>query len=174
MYVGDNPQSESTWEPLVKLIWKKLDHGKHRYVILSGIVTLLNYVLNDILVFYIFFIKMTMKIWMKLIRIRRRFLWGSVKGESKISWVRWYEPKKAGGLGVKDIQMVNLALALLDKWRWRLLEGASGIWADILFVIYGHSIVTSLHGGRALWSRYVSLWWKGVSLIGSKKEKPLN
>lgn len=81
---------------------------------------------------------------------------------------------KTGGLGVKDIHMVNLALALLDKWRWRLLEGAFGMCVDILFVIYGHSTVTSLHGGRALWSRSVSLWWKGVSLIGSKKENPIN
>ncbi|PNX79587.1 ribonuclease H, partial [Trifolium pratense] len=35
-----------------------------------------------------------------------------------------------GGLGVRDLRMVNLAL--LGKWRWRLISGAGGLWKDIV------------------------------------------
>ncbi|MCI24373.1 cytochrome P450 [Trifolium medium] len=40
------------------------------------------------------------------------------------------KPKNKGGLGVRDLRSVNLAL--LDKWRWRLLFEGQGTWRDIL------------------------------------------
>lgn len=60
----------------------------------------------------------------KIVRIQREFLWGGTEGSRKISWVSWkvvYHPKDIGGLGVRDVRLVNLSL--LAKWRWRLLEG---------------------------------------------------
>lgn len=54
------------------------------------------------------------------------------------------------------------------------MSGASGLCNNILFARYGHSIVTSLRGGRSARSRSMSYWCKGVSLIGSKKENPHN
>jgi hypothetical protein len=41
-----------------------------------------------------------------------------VRGGNKISWVKWsvvYQNKSQGGLGVRDIKIVNLSL--LAKWR---------------------------------------------------------
>lgn len=41
-----------------------------------------------------------------------------MKGESKIVWVKWedvYKPKKLGGLCVRDLWLVKLAL--LGKWK---------------------------------------------------------
>ena len=51
-------------------------------------------------------------------RIQREFLWGSVGGGKKISWVKWdlvCTHKSKGGLGVRNVKMVNLSL--LAKWR---------------------------------------------------------
>ncbi|CAK8573872.1 unnamed protein product [Lathyrus sativus] len=88
-------------------------------------------------------------------------------------WVKWSNVcrhKKSGGLGVRDLRMVNLAL--LDKWRWRLMSGASGLCFDILFSMYDYSVVTSLCKGQSVKSHSISSWWKEVSLLGSKKDNP--
>lgn len=69
--------------------------------------------------------KMPVKVWRKTVRIQRRFLWGGVKEDSKISWVSWVnvcKPKSKDGLGVRDLLCVNLSL--LAKLRWRLITGA--------------------------------------------------
>lgn len=110
---------------------------------------LLNFVLNAIPIFFLSFLKIPVKVWKKIMKIQKRFLWRGVKGESKISWVKRvviYKPKKLGHLGVCDLQLVNLDL--LGKWRWRLLSGAFGIWSDILTARYGVDPMTSILCGR--------------------------
>ncbi|MCH87828.1 ribonuclease H protein, partial [Trifolium medium] len=86
--------------------------------------------------------------------------------ERKIHWVSWAnvcKPKADGGLGIRDHKVVNLAL--LGKWRWRLLCGGQGIWKDILLERYG-SLYPSLHlGGRPSWG---TSWCKDVSLLGAQ------
>ncbi|MCI57449.1 ribonuclease H protein, partial [Trifolium medium] len=80
--------------------------------------------------------------------------------ERKIPWVSWTnvcKPKTDGGLGVRDLRVVNLAL--LGKWRWRLLCGGQGIWRDILLARYG-SLYPSPHlGGRPVGFRGTSSDW---------------
>lgn len=72
-------------------------------------------------------------------KIQRRFLWGDVKRGYKVVWVKWdvvCKLKKFGGLDVRDLRLVNMAL--LDMSRWSLLSGASGIWHDTLITKYGY------------------------------------
>lgn len=76
------------------------------------------------------------------------------------------KPKKLGELVFRDLQLVNLAL--LDKWRWRLLSGASNIWRDILVVRYGVTHMISILDGRVGRRRFASSWLIGVSLLVSK------
>jgi len=40
-----------------------------------------------------------------------------------------------GGLGIRDIRKFNLAL--LAKWRWRLVSDEEGRWKDLLVSKYG-------------------------------------
>ena len=40
------------------------------------------------------------------------------------------QPKCNGGLGVRDIRLVNLSL--LAKRRWRLLQNEEGLWKEVL------------------------------------------
>jgi len=58
--------------------------------------------LNAIPIYFLSFMKMPVKVWRKIIRIQRDFLWGGVEEGRKIAWVRWskvYLPKPRGGLG---------------------------------------------------------------------------
>jgi hypothetical protein len=104
--VGANPKSMSTWEPLVEKISRRLNTWGHKYISFGGRIVLLNSVLNAIPIFYLSFLKLPVKVWKRIVRIQREFLWGGVGGGKKISWVKWEtvcHSKRNGGLGVKDI-----------------------------------------------------------------------
>lgn len=60
---------------------------------------------------------------------------------SKIPWVNWdnvCKPKRreegGGGIGVRDLWLVNYAI--LENWRWRLIVGDLRLWIDIMISIY--------------------------------------
>lgn len=81
-----------------------------------------------------------------------RFLWGGSEDVRKIAWVSWdhcCKPKSEGGLGVKDLESFNLAL--LGKWRWRLLHEKGSLWCKVLMAKYGDGL-----------SRHYSVWWKDL------------
>jgi hypothetical protein len=57
-----------------------------------------------------------------------RFLWGEDQGIRKYHLVKWSvvcSPKECGGLGVKDLEC--MIVALLCKWLWKL-ETTEGMW----------------------------------------------
>ncbi|MCH89623.1 ribonuclease H protein, partial [Trifolium medium] len=85
----------------------------------------------------------------------------------KIAWVSWGKVCKSkceGGLWVIDLRAVNLAL--LGKWRWRLISGGVGVSRDIILARYG-SLFPSPHLGVRLGGlRRVSWWWRNASLLG--------
>lgn len=131
---------------------------------------LLNSMLSAILIFYLGFMKMPTKVWKKVVAIQRSFLWGGANGSKKICWVAWKDackPKMEGGLGVRDLRLVNLAL--LGKWRWILLQKETGVWRMIIAARYGSLAPTPHLGGRFCGLRRSSLWWKDVSLLGTKE-----
>jgi hypothetical protein len=91
-------------------------------------------VLASIPVFFLSFLRMPVKVRMKIVRLQRKFLWGGASGDKdKIPWVSWSDvcrSKEEGGLGVKDLAWFNLAL--LAKWRWRLLVDHGSLWKMVL------------------------------------------
>ncbi|GAU36760.1 hypothetical protein TSUD_213250 [Trifolium subterraneum] len=135
--IGANPKSGSTWEPLLDHLKKRLFSWRNKHISLGGRIVMINAVLNAIPIFYLSFLKMPVGVWKQIIRIQREFLWGGVKGDNKIKWVKWSVVCKAkgkGGLGVRDIRLVNLSL--LEKWRvdwsdFRVPSLASKWWKDI-------------------------------------------
>lgn len=79
--VGANPLKLATWEPLLEQLTLKLHSWGNKYVSLGGRIVLLNAVINAIPIFYLSFIKMPMKVWRKIVKIQRDFLWGGARGE---------------------------------------------------------------------------------------------
>lgn len=94
-----------------------------------------------------------------------------MKRSISIPWVSWSvvcKPKIEGGLGVRDLCQVNLAL--LAKWRWRYLMGEGGGWRDIIFSRYSGCLPSPHLGGRPSGLRGASSWWSNISLLGGEKE----
>ena len=119
--------------------------------------------LNAIPIFYLSFLKLPTRVWKKIVRIQREFLWGGVGAGKKISWVRWKavcQYKEEGGLGVRDVRILNVSL--LAKWKWRLLDGETALWKDVLREIYGNHVTQMLEGVLYPNWRNASRWCKDV------------
>ncbi|MCI14824.1 putative non-LTR retroelement reverse transcriptase, partial [Trifolium medium] len=81
----------------------------------------------------------------------------------KVCWVKWEEvckPKKEGGLGVRDLRLVNLSL--LAKWRWKLLSHDYAGWKEILTAKYGDGILGNGNIGEEDVTRLASTWWRDL------------
>ena len=88
-------------------------------------------------------------------------------GGKKISWVKWEtvcQTKINGGLGVKDLRVMNISL--LAKWQWRLLDGDMALWKDVLNAKYGLNVGSLLVGGLSGNLRLASYWWKEILKLG--------
>jgi hypothetical protein len=98
-----------------------------------------------------------------LLRFDKIFL-GWSEGGRKLCWVKWKvvcQPRSDGGLGVRDIRLVNLSL--LAKWRRRLLQNEEGLWKEVLVEKYGPRLCNLLVDGDGAWSRFISKWWKDIA-----------
>jgi hypothetical protein len=164
--IGANPNSEATWDPLVDNIRKRLFSWRNKHISLGGRIVLINSVLNAIPIFHLAFLKLPNKVRKKIVRIQREFLWGGVKGGKKVNWVKWSvvcKGKNKGGLGVRDINLVNSSL--LAKWRWRLLQPGLPLWKEVLVARYGSHILFEADWSSHRTPSLASKWWKNIVAI---------
>lgn len=71
-------------------------------------------------------------------QINRMFFWGDFSDTKKLHTVAWHQickPKGAGGTGIKQLRLMNLAL--LAKLTWRLIQREDTLWVNILLAKYG-------------------------------------
>jgi hypothetical protein len=94
-------------------------------------------------------------------------LWCGSSNKSKIAWVKWSDlcrPKAEGGLGIKNLRLVNVSL--LTKWRWRLLVAHDALWSLVLKAKYGADIGYSSELLGCGNKRFASFWWKDLCKLG--------
>ena len=138
MEVGGNPRKKQLWEPVMNKISNRLSSWKGRFLSLAGRICLLKLVFTPVPLFYLSFSKAPESVCKNIISMQRKFLWGWGKDTKPISWVSWEkacQPKEEGGLRIKDIRILNVAL--LAKWKWRFLIEDRGRWREILVSKYG-------------------------------------
>ncbi|CAJ2678610.1 unnamed protein product [Trifolium pratense] len=99
--------------------------------------------------------------------VQRNFLWGGGLEDKKLCWVKWDQvcrAKEQGGLGVKNLELFNIAL--LSKWKWRAIIEKDAIWADLLNFRYGCLPAIFLSREASLYGSKASLWWRDVFSVG--------
>ena len=81
---------------------------------------------------YMFSVLSSPKMVIKKIRaIQRNFLWGSMEIKQKWALVDWemvYRPRRARGLGLRDLEIANKVLSAKIWWWWVTHKGGS--WAS--------------------------------------------
>ncbi|GKV16244.1 hypothetical protein SLEP1_g26913 [Rubroshorea leprosula] len=157
--IGTNPKRTSLWTPVVETMRKRLSNWKRDSLSFGGRIILLKSVLLNIPVYCFSTHKAPKQVILLLTKIQRNFLWGGREGNRKIAWVKWdniCKSKLEGGIGVKELSKFNLAL--LGKWRWRLLVEKEALWKQVLEAKYRMDRRIAWEGGK--WRGSVSKWWK--------------
>jgi hypothetical protein len=148
---------------MLEQLKNRLNSWGNKYVSLGGRIVLLNSVLNAIPIFYLSFLKILVKVLKKVTRIQREFLWGGARGGRKVCWVKWKkvcQPRGKGGLGVRDVKLMNMSL--LAKWKWRILQEEQPLWKKVLVEKYGDHVSGLVPCVELRWPRYTSLWWRNL------------
>jgi len=104
---------------------------------MAGRITLINVVLTALPLFYFSFFRAPSVVINRLSAIQRQFLWGGNREGKKIAWICWSQccaSTNMGGLGIKDIKILNNAL--LIKWKWMMFHQPDHLWNRILVSKY--------------------------------------
>lgn len=130
--VGFNPRRVTTWKPIVEKMKSRLAVWKGKLLSIGRRVTLINYVLSSLPLYFLFsFYKTPKKVVSELTKQQRQFFWAGGIGRNCVSWMSWEnvcQPKKNEGLGIKRLELFNNSL--LFKWRWRIINEPNALWSD--------------------------------------------
>jgi hypothetical protein len=151
---------------MLNVIRGRLGAWGNKYVSLGGRIVLINAVLSAIPTFYLSFLKMPKKVWKEIVKIQRVFLWAGLSKLTKTCWVKWdviCKPKKEGGLGVRDLRLVNISL--LAIWKWKLLIRDDDLWKDVVVARYGTDVLGKKNLGELDITRVGSMWWRDICTL---------
>ncbi|CAJ2645290.1 unnamed protein product [Trifolium pratense] len=146
---------------------KRLSSWCGRHLSYGGRITLINSVLASLPLYFFSFFKAPVCVLKQLVRIQRNFLWGGGLEDKKLCWVKWEQicmPRDQGGLGVKNLELFNLAL--LSKWKWRCVNESDAVWTDVLRFRYGHLPSKFLNEELYSCGAKDSIWWRDLVNVG--------
>jgi hypothetical protein len=118
---------------------------------------------NSIPVFSLSYLKIPVKVLREVTKIQRTFLWGGLLSKKKICWVKWRDicrPKKDGGLGIRDVRVMNTNL--LAKWRWKLLMEGDEMWMRVVKAKYCVGVVKNANLEEEDFRLGSSVWWRDI------------
>jgi hypothetical protein len=122
----------SDWNGPIGKIEKKLGSWIGKCMSIAGRTILINSSITSITLYMLSFYRLPVGVGKKFSTLSSNFLWGDEPEKKKYHLVGWSDvclPKDQGGLGVLNLDVMNIAL--LSKWLWKLFNG-SGLWQTIL------------------------------------------
>ncbi|KAG8086542.1 hypothetical protein GUJ93_ZPchr0010g7976 [Zizania palustris] len=129
------------WNSCENKMENRLGCWKGKLIDIGGRLLLLNSCLSSIPFYMLSFYPLPKGVRKRLDYFRARLLWQEDAGSRKYHLEKWpviCTPKNMGGMGVLDLECMNIAL--LGKWLWKL-ETEDGIWQRMLKEKYGHKRV---------------------------------
>ncbi|XP_028122593.1 uncharacterized protein LOC114319737 [Camellia sinensis] len=168
--LGANPRRKSTWDPVVAKFQKKLSSWKRRLLSYAGRLTLIKSALYNLPIYFLSIFKMPKGVVKAISKIQANFLWGSSVASRKVHMVKWKEVTKGknqGGLGIRDLGVVNECLLL--KWWWRYGSEDKALCKEVIYSRYG-----KISRGWSAWLNHpvgVSLVWKDISQLSTVNQQ---
>ncbi|XP_022015023.1 uncharacterized protein LOC110914540 [Helianthus annuus] len=117
---------------LVEKLEKRIMHWRNKLLSFAGRLQLIISVLSSMHVYWSSVFILPSRVVLQLEALMRNFLWSQdsafQKGRSKVSWNSVCVPKYEGGLGIRRIGDVNMAL--MTSHIWSILTKRSSLWVD--------------------------------------------
>ena len=157
--------SEALWNPVVDRYSKKLALWKCPLLSYGGKLVLVKSVLSSLPLYFLSLFSMPMTVVHVIERIIRNFLWDGASGKTRNHLVRWdivVQSKDVGGLGIRSLHDVNIAL--LGKWLWRYGVELDALWRKVIIEKYGTGRTTfepkfpKLTYGTSVWRGICNSW----------------
>ena len=143
--LGAPHKSVVVWDGMEEMMWKILALWKIQYISKGERITLIRSTLVSMLIYLMSLMHMPRIVKLRLKKIQMDFLWGEGALEKRPHLVKWAIvclDKKKGGLGVRNLSILNRAL--LCKWSWRYAVERESLWKLVISRKFGEE------GGR--WS----------------------
>ncbi|GJX83055.1 RNA-directed DNA polymerase, eukaryota, reverse transcriptase zinc-binding domain protein [Tanacetum coccineum] len=167
--IGSNMKSIASWKTLVDRFHMRLSSWKANLLSIGGRLTLIKSVLGSLGIYYLSIFRAPESVLQDLERIRANFFWGGNKDKNKMAWVKWpiiLNSFDKGGLNIGSLKAFNLAL--LQKWRWRLLSSPNALWVQVIKAYHGQEGGFDTNGCsfKGIWANIVGT---SVVCIGDRK-----
>ena len=149
---------------MVEKVRSRLSSWKRRNLSFGGRIVLIKAALFSLPLYYMSIFKMPNCVIKSIESIQARFLWGGFDLKKKIHLVAWSKlsnSKLCGGLGIRNIKLMNECL--LMKWWWRFGMEKSALWRKVLnakYKIEGRDWIPTVELNRK-----VSKTWRDIMLI---------
>ncbi|WJZ95322.1 hypothetical protein VitviT2T_014100 [Vitis vinifera] len=131
-------KSVKVWDGVEERMRKKLALWKRQFISKGGRITLIRSTLASMPTYLMSLLRMPRVVKLRLEKIQRDFLWGGGALEKRPHLVKWAvvcTHKKMGGLGIRNLSILNRAL--LCKWSWRYAVERDSYWKLIISSKYG-------------------------------------
>lgn len=121
---------------LVEKITKRIAHWTSKLLSYAGRLTLINSVLFSLQVYWAGIFILSKTVIKEVHRICREFLWGGTSGKRipLVAWDDLCQPKKFGGLNIKNCDVWNLAV--ISKQIWNIAAKKDTLWVKWIDSIY--------------------------------------
>lgn len=159
------------FSPIIERVDSALEGWKSKQLSFSGRVVLAQSAISAIPLFAMQTILLPKGVTDTIERSICKFIWGSSSGSNKrgihlVSWEKLTEPKNNGGLGLRS--MANMNLALLAKLGWRLITEHNSLWAKVMGAKYMHA---RHEVSNFIAKQEASTTWKGLTKAACIIEK---
>eukprot|EP00253_Pinus_taeda_P030826 PITA_30826 len=135
-YLGNqldiHPTRMKNWQEVIDKIKKRLSNWSFRSLNIASRIVLLKAVLQSIPVYSLSIRAASKGVCAKLREIFGKFIWGGPTQQRKwalVSWTNLIKRKDDGGLGLRDLEILNKVLGAKLWWRW--LQGGIDVWKKI-------------------------------------------
>ena len=137
-YLGAPHNSVAVWDGIEERFRKRLTLWKRRYISKGGRLTLIQSTLSCLLVYFMSLFHLPIRVTLRLEQIQKDFMWGRGNMDKKPHLVKWSmvcANKRNGGLGVRNLSILNRAL--LCKWIWRFTNEKNALWRNVICWKFG-------------------------------------
>lgn len=127
----------ASYDFLIQKFYAKLNGWRSKYLTHARRTILIQSTLASIPIYYMGICFLPVSVIAKIKRIQCAFWWGHEDSKRRLHFLNWdyfCRPKNEGGLGIRNMEMVNKSL--VAKLAWRFITEKDAIWVKLLTTKY--------------------------------------